>query len=235
MKKSLSVLAVLALCSAALYAEDTLNHAKILDLFAQYNPSVLEQAKQEPGYNQLLQGFLSSYQASEVEDAYFELIALIRNFDNSVLLNTATNLYKENYLYALMGGQTENSPLTAKFTQDVRMAMEGIWATTVQVHEFHLAAYKDQLKSVKKDKSLSKEDKAAQVEVLKEKISALKREIKNLKTDSGAQIVAAADLYVAQTQDEVREEVRIAQEKAQQAAQTKNLKISSKNKKRIAK
>lgn len=235
MKKSLSVLAVLTICSAVLYAGDMLDDAKVLDLFAQYNPAVLEQAKQNPNYNKLLQGFLSAYQPSEGEESYFELIALIRNFDNSVLLNTSTNLYKENYLYALMGEQTENSPLTAKFTEDVRTALTHIWATTIQVHELHLDAYKKQVKSVKKDDSLSKEDKKAQLEVLDGKINALKREIKNLKTNTGAQLTAATDMYVAQTQDEVREELRAAQEKAQQAAQTKNLKVSSKNKKRVAK
>lgn len=235
MRKGLSVLAVLALSSAALYAGENFNREKVLALFAKYNPSVLEQAKQNPAYNNLLEGLLASYQKPETEDAYFELIALIRNFDTSIALNNATQTYQENYLYALMSGSEPASPATAAFKADVLNSLQQIWATTIQVHELHVDTLKEQLKTVKQNKTLSKEDKKTQVNDLKGKIKAAKREIKQLKTNPGAQLVAAADMYVEQTQAEVRAGLRYAQQQAQLAAQTENQQITSKNKKRVAK
>ena len=69
MKKTLFILATLAM-SSALYAQaeaGVYTREKVLELFAQYNPSVLEKARQNEAYNLVLESFASSYQAPQTE------------------------------------------------------------------------------------------------------------------------------------------------------------------------
>ena len=106
MKRSLFVLATLAM-SSALYAQGEAGgytREQVLDIFAQYNPSVLEYASQNAGYNAILEGFASSYQLPQTPENRYELVAAVRNFDNSLRLAAAAQAYQDAVLYARMSG-----------------------------------------------------------------------------------------------------------------------------------
>ena len=94
MKKSFSVLAALMFFSAALYGANY-SREDVLALVAQYNPAILEKASADEGYNAILQGLASAYTAEKTDENFIELVALIRNFDNSLSLAAAANRYQD--------------------------------------------------------------------------------------------------------------------------------------------
>ena len=86
MRRSLFILAALAL-TPAVYAQGDatpFTREQVLEIFSQYNPSVLEQASQNEDYNTVLDSFLDAYESSNTPMARTELIAVARNFDNSI-------------------------------------------------------------------------------------------------------------------------------------------------------
>ncbi|MGN1058300.1 MAG: hypothetical protein ACI4Q7_02985, partial [Candidatus Avelusimicrobium sp.] len=64
MRRSLLVLAAFVV-TPALYAQADSAHftrEQVLEIFSQYNPSVLERAKTDTDYNAVLESFLSAYE-----------------------------------------------------------------------------------------------------------------------------------------------------------------------------
>ena len=66
-----------------------------MEVFSNYNPVVLENAKNNENYEAVLEAFISSYDKPVTAQNRFELIAVARNFDNSLLLRLWENSYKE--------------------------------------------------------------------------------------------------------------------------------------------
>jgi len=238
MKRSLTVLAILAMSSSA-FAVDNYNREKVLELFAQYNPSVLQRADENETYNSILQELVDSYNGPENMDTRLELIALIRNFDNSLALSVLDRRYGEIFLMGKMSG-TDIDSAREKYRSDVQTLIGKIWAVSVQVQELRLQEYKEQLKTVKKDDSLPASEKKENVDFLNKQIQNTRLEIKNLKKDPGTYIANVTDMYVLQTERNLAEQLlsahqQLQQETSLQAAQAENLKISYKNKKPVAK
>lgn len=237
MKRSLIVLAILALSSSA-FAADTYNREKVLDLFAQYNPSVLQRASEDATYNSILQELAENYDAPENMQSRLELIALIRNFDNSLALSVLDQGYGETFLLGKVSGE-DISSARENYRSHIRLIMSKIWAVSVQTQELRLQEYKDQLKQAKQDTALSAEEKNKLISFLNEQIKNTRFEIKNLKKNAPEQIIRVTDDYIKQRENDWSAELFAAREQlAQQdlqAAQADNLQISYKNKKPVAK
>lgn len=240
MKKSMFVLATMAL-SVMLYAQpgqDTFSRAEVLEIFEQFNPSVLEQAKQNSDYNAILELFLSSYQNSKTPTNRYELIAVARNFDNSIRLESLSAIYHPLWMASQMSGQ-DNAIARQAFTNDVTHVMQGVWNETVNLRNLQLTEAKARLKTIGKDKTLSKEDRAAQKKQIKEDIKTLKAELKTLKKNPQEYVKSAAQDYVSSTEKkfaaQAEAERQAAHQKVQSAKQAKNLQVKTKNKKPVAK
>ena len=109
MKRGLFLIASIAL-SSALYAQTEpalLSREQVLDLFAQYNPSVLEKAKTDTNYQAILEAFVRSYRLPDTLNNQATVIAGIRNFENSLRLQALTQNYKKSMTLAKMSGQAE--------------------------------------------------------------------------------------------------------------------------------
>ncbi|WP_432635068.1 hypothetical protein [Candidatus Avelusimicrobium sp.] len=241
MRRSLFLLATLAM-SSALYAQpdaSTYNREKVLDIFAQYNPAVLENAKKNADYNAILEDLAASYQAPDTEDARFELISVARNFDNSIRLHTLSEQYEEALFLSAVNG-VDTSATDKYFNRQVADVLGRVWAVTVNLREEQIKEYKKQLAQVKKDKTLSSADRTAKSNALKAKIKAVKAELKALKKDPGSQISTAAQVFGQQVQTRVQ--ARLAalaasaeKDAALQTEQTPNLQVKTNHKKPVAK
>ncbi|WP_428041493.1 hypothetical protein [Candidatus Avelusimicrobium fimicolum] len=241
MRRSLFLLATLAM-SSALYAQQDANgynREKVLDIFAQYNPVVLENAKNNADYNAVLENLAVSYQAPDTEEARFELISVARNFDNSIRLHMLSEQYEETLFLSAVNG-VDSAATDKYFTRQVSDVLARVWAVTVNLREEQAKEYKRQLSQVKKDKTLSPADRSAKITALKAKIKAVKAEIKSLKKDSGEQISASAQAYIQQAQ--VRVQTRLAalsvsaeETSSLQTEQASNLQVKTNHKKPVAK
>ena len=241
MRRSLFLLATLAM-SSALYAQpdaSTYNREKVLDIFAQYNPAVLENAKKNADYNAILEDLAASYQAPDTEDARFELISVARNFDNSIRLHTLSEQYEEALFLSAVNG-VDTSATDKYFNRQVADVLGRVWAVTVNLREEQIKEYKKQLAQVKKDKTLSSADRTAKSNALKAKIKAVKAELKALKKDPGSQISTAAQAFGQQVQDRVQARLSALAASAEkdaalQTEQTPNLQVKTNHKKPVAK
>ncbi|MCI5820413.1 MAG: hypothetical protein MR039_01425 [Elusimicrobia bacterium] len=241
MKKTLFILATLAM-SSALYAQaeaGVYTREKVLELFAQYDPSVLEKARQNEAYNLVLESFASSYQAPQTEQARQELIAVARNFDNSLQLELLSQQYGQAYLLSVLAGN-EPAVSRAYFEQGLTPVFANIWAVTVELRRYQLRLLEDQLKQLRKDSTLTPDARAVQKASLKKQIKAVKQELKALQRAPGAQIVAVRDAYVAQVENQIRQQAQAMQAQMQTAQgqavrQTSNLQVKTNHKKPVAK
>ena len=235
MKKSLFMLATLTLASA-LYAQADggyYTREKVLELFSQYNPAILENAQQNEDYNAILESFLASYHEPETAENQYELIAIARNFDNSIRLQAVTNEYEQAVLFAHMSGQDIAPAAVQRFRQELLPIFRQIWAVTVQLREVQIDDAKALLKQIRKDKTLSAADRSSREQILQTQLDELKAQHKALQKDAGAQIVASVEQYMAQADEALV--ARQAEKRADQTRQTENLQIKTKNKKPVAK
>ena len=94
MKKGLLLLAALAVSSALCAQENqNLGREDVLAAFKEYNPAALEKAARNPAYNDLLNKVAAAYSAPDTDERQNEMIALVKNFDNSVRLQAAREEY----------------------------------------------------------------------------------------------------------------------------------------------
>lgn len=236
MRRSLFILASLAL-SSALYAQAEpapFSREQVLEIFSQYNPSVLEQAQADADYNSILESFLASYESSRTPMGRYELIAVARNFDNSIRLQALTDVYKQTATASsVMGGPS--AAAEQLFRKDLTDVVGRIWAVTVQLRSFQLKEAKARLKSVRADKMLSKEVRTLQADQIKAEIRALKAEIKSLQKHRGEIIQSAVDAYVLQTQKQASQGLLRAARSSLDTAEAENLQVKSNHKKPVAK
>ena len=239
MKKSLFVLAVLA-SACALYAQDKTSEQEVLSYFAKYNPSVLQKAQQDPGYNAVLQRVIQGVEPDGTLESRLEMVALVRNFDTSVKLFTISREYEDALLIAVTG-DAPLAPVNQKYRADFTESYTHVWAVSVNLQEELLKEYKEQLKAAKQDTSLSKEQREEKVKELKTKIKNTEKYLKQINKNVGENISAAADAAMNESAKNVAQKIEaINQVRAQrmaafEAAQSANMEVKNNNQKPVAK
>lgn len=239
MKKGLLLLAALAVSSALCAQENqNLGREDVLAAFKEYNPAALEKAARNPAYNDLLNKVAAAYSAPDTDERQNEMIALVKNFDNSVRLQAAREEYFNGRTLQAVSGE-ELAALDARVQDELQEVVKSVFDNTLEVREIQIDRYQEQIKAVKKDDSLSKEQKKASVAELKDKIKAVKTEIKTLKKNSKQKIQDTADVYFADIRSEYtrRQDIERLRAKAQelQASQTAARDVKADNKKPVAK
>ena len=239
MKKGLLLLAALAVSSALCAQENqNLGREDVLAAFKEYNPAALEKAARNPAYNDLLNKVAAAYAAPDTDERQNEMIALVKNFDNSVRLQAAREEYFNGRTLQAVSGE-ELAALDARVQAELQEVVKSVLDTTLEVREIQIDRYQEQIKAVKKDDSLSKEQKKASVAELKDKIKAVKTEIKTLKKNSKQKIQDTAAVYFADIRSEYtrRQDIERLRAKAQelQASQTAARDVKADNKKPVAK
>ena len=240
MKKSTLLLAILSM-SSTLYAQpapSALTREQVLDVFSRFNPVVLEKARQDATYQTVLEQLLVSCDSGGSCPSRWEMIALARNFENSLYLDQLTKVYQELWLSSQMMG-LDIRPQRELFTLDVRDIFTRFWAVTVQLKEYQLDTTQQALRQVLRDKTLSPQARTEQQTRLKTEIKALKEEIKAFKKNPGEQICFLTQNHVEQAEQQAREQAfevnrRAAEQEGTRAAQSENLQIKSKHKKPVA-
>lgn len=228
MKRGLFLLATVTL-SSALYAQNVLTAEQARKIVADFNPQLLERASQNSDVSQLVDELISSYLAKQPVDNLanrYNLVALARNFDNSLALYDVTEQYQQAVRYSALGGDTEHSARQYAQTQ-LREIFSRIWAVSVQTKEELLAQYKSARRALKQEGTLPADQKAARLQAADQAISALNFDLKNLKTNTGEHIT---DL-VQNTLDQARTHVLSEQTSLRE---TTNLQIKTKHKKPVA-
>ena len=239
MKKGLLLLAALAVSSALCAQENqNLGREDVLAAFKEYNPAALEKAARNPAYNDLLNKVAAAYSAPDTDERQNEMIALVKNFDNSVRLQAAREEYFNGRTLQAVSGE-ELAALDARVQAELQEVVKSVFDNTLEVREIQIDRYQEQIKAIKKDDSLSKEQKKASVAELKDKIKAVKTEIKTLKKNSKQKIQDTADVYFADIRSDYtrRQDIERLRAKAQelQASQTAARDVKADNKKPVAK
>lgn len=239
MKKGLLLLAALAVSSALCAQENqNLGREDVLAAFKEYNPAALEKAARNPAYNDLLNKVAAAYSAPDTDERQNEMIALVKNFDNSVRLQAAREEYFNGRTLQAVSSE-ELAALDARVQAELQEVVKSVFDNTLEVREIQIDRYQEQIKAVKKDDSLSKEQKKASVAELKDKIKAVKTEIKTLKKNSKQKIQDTAGVYFADIRSEYtrRQDIERLRAKAQelQASQTAARDVKADNKKPVAK
>lgn len=239
MKKSLLFLAALAV-SSALCAQENQNFGRedVLAAFKEYNPAALEKAAQNPAYNDLLNKVAAAYSAPRTDANQNELIAMVKNFDNSIRLQAAREEYFNGRMLQVMSGEEINA-LDQRVTSQLVEVVQGVFDNTLEVKNIQIKRYKDQLKAVKKDDALSKEQKKSAEADLKARIKTVKAEIKALKKNSKQKIQDTASVYFSEIRSDYSDwqEAQLQQARAKelQALQTAAHDVKADNKKPVAK
>lgn len=239
MKKRLLLLAALAV-SSALCAQETQNFGRedVLAAFKEYNPAALQKAAKNPYYNDLINKLASAYSAPRTEANQNELIALVKNFDNSVRLQAAREEYFNGRTLQTVSG-TELTALDERASEQILSVVRGIFDNTIEVKELQIKRYKNQIKAVKKDAFLSKEEKDRETAALKARIKAVKNEMRSLKQDSKQKIQDTALVYFADIRSDFDARRQAVLHQAAQtdlkASQTDARSVKAKNKKPVAK
>ena len=192
MKRGLFLLATFTL-SSALYAQDALTREQAQDVFAAYNPALLEKAAQDENLNQFLEDVLAGYLAQRPQDTLenrYTLIALARNFENSLAVNAALTQYKNALIYSQQGGDVQAAARehASKILAEV---YPRIWAVSVQVKEELLTQYQKELKA---------DITPAQKQGLHAAIKAVQTDLKNLHTRTGEQLTVLTQDALAQAE-----------------------------------
>ena len=239
MKKSLLFLAALAV-SSALCAQENQNfgQADVMAAFKEYNPAALEKAAQNSTYGELLKKVAVAYSAPRTEANWSEMVALVKNFDNSILLQSAREEYFEGRTLQTVAGQ-DLEALDARVSGRILAVVQSVYENTLEVKELQIDRYKEQIKAVKKDDMLAKAQKKEAVAKLKQQIKALKAEIKTLKKNSKQKIQDTADVYFAEIRSDFDKQqaaqLRQAKQQELKAEQSAAQDVKAKNKKPVAK
>lgn len=228
MKRGLLLLATVTL-SSALYAQQVLTPEKARQIIGDFNPQLLERAAQNQEVSQLVDRLVSSYLAQQPLDdltGKYGLVALARNFDNSIALQAITDVYKEAVLFSELGGEVE--PSVRQYAQEqLEKIFSRIWAVSVRTKEELLVAYKQYANSLKRAQTLSDEQRKERVAAAHQALQALQTDLQNLHTNVGTQLVQLAQATLAQAYRQVLEDQTTLRE-------TINLQIKTKHKKPVA-
>lgn len=231
MKRGLFLLATVTL-SSALYAQQTLTREAVSDLFTTYNPQLMTQAGQQPLLQQWVEQVIDTYTGRQLPDTLenrYTLIALVRNFENSILLDSITKQYQRALLYARMGDDTVEASARV-FAQTVLPRIYArIWAVSVQVKEDLLARYQQQKKQVAFQTALTPAQRQELQAAYQRAITLLRADLKQLRTAPGRQVQALTAQTLAVAQAEIGAAVS-----SLQAQETSNLQVKTNHKKPVA-
>ena len=195
MKRGLFLVATFTL-SSALYAQGTLTRQQAREVFAAYNPALLEKAAQNEDLNQFVEDVLTQYVAQNPPDTVesrYTLAALARNFENSIAVNAALAQYKNALIYSQQGGAVQEAA-RVHASKALSEVFPRIWAVSVQVKEDLLAQYQKDLKAP----GIT----PAQKQGLQAAIKAVKADLKNLRTRTGEQLLALTQDALAQAEEQ---------------------------------
>ena len=238
MKNKLLFFAALAV-SSALCAQENQNFGKedVLAAFREYNPAALEKAALNPAYDDLLNQVAAAYCAARTENNRFEMIALVKNFDNSLRLQAVREEYANGRTLQMVSG-AELAALDERILASIQDIIKNVFKNTLQVREMQIDRYKEQMKTVKKDDSLSKEQQKTAVADLKDKIQNVKTEIKTLKKNSKQKIKDTAKAFFSYIRSEYNNDQKTLLLRAQtvetQAVQTDARSVKANHKKPVA-
>ena len=224
-------LAATVTLSSALYAQQPLTYQAAEGVFAQYNPQLMARVSQEPSMRELVEQVLASYLDSRPQDTpenRYTLIALARNFENSLALQALTQQYEQAVLYARLGNPQVQAAAREHARRELLSTYARIWAVSVQVKE-DLLAYYQQARGGVSALPLTGVEQKARTARLKAVINALEADIRDLKTQPGEQLLSLTRQALTRTEEQVQ-----AQAKSLQAAATDNLQIKTKHKKPVA-
>ena len=187
MKKNIWLLAALTVCSAVC-AQQTpqLGAEDMLRAFRTYNPAALEKAAADPVYGQILHELAQNYSAPSNPKEWYDLVGLVKNFDNSLRLELIRQNYLEGRTLQLMSG-TSLAALDAQTRAQLVEILQSVFENTLAVKEIELSDFKQ----------VFAQTHAAQ---LKAPIKALKKEIRDLKKNSKQKIQNTADVYLQKIQ-----------------------------------
>lgn len=239
MKRSLLVFAVLA-CSCSLYAQENSSAREVLSFFTKYNPAVLEKAKQDRTYNEILSGVINQIKLDGSLETRLEMIALVRNFDNSVKLTTLGLDYENALLLAITDNKSTEAA-SEKYRQAIKDVYVRIWAVSVNVQEELIAQYKQILKDIKKNTALTAAQRAEQEALVRQKMDKAEKYLKQIKSNCGEYITAATDAAMASAQSNVYMEIMAVTDAkremqiSQQARESDNFQVKHNNQKPVAK
>ena len=166
----------------------------VLNAFKQYNPSALKKASLNTEYGELLNKLSLAYSVADTEENRLELIALVKNFDNSIFLQAVKMKYEKARTWQLMTGN-DLKALDKSTYQNVLKLVKSIFANTIDVKKIQIDLYQQELKEIKKNKELSADQKKASTEQLENKIQTVKKEIKEFKTNKKQKIQDTARAY----------------------------------------
>ena len=225
------VLAVSVLV-CALYAQggQYLEKEDILQAFEQYNASALENAKADQVYGEILQELLTTYKMPNTIENQAEMIALVKNFDNSLQLHALSLAYQEGRTLQLASGASLET-LDANIEQAVEVVLQDVYRNTLEAKKIQIELYKQKIKEVKKDEQLTAAQKKEQVAQWKGKIKQIKQESRTLKKNASVQIENTARQYMNNIQSEYEK----AQAKQLEAVQSNTHNVKANHKKPVAK
>ncbi len=195
MNKKLLFLTVL-FASSFLGAQDTnlLGREEVLNAFKQYNPVALQKATMSQEYNDLLNKLAMAYSAVKTDENEIELIALVKNFDNSIILQGIKQDYANGRTLQMASG-TDLKSLEEKTQNRIADLVEDIYKNTLDVKKIQIERYKQNIKEVKKDKNISAAQKKVLVAGFQNKIKQVKAEVKTYKKDHKQKIQDTAKVY----------------------------------------
>ena len=127
-------------------------------------------------------------------ESRYTLIALARNFENSLVVNAALSQYKDALTYSQQGGNVKEAARTHA-AQILSAVYPRIWAVSVQVKEDLLAQYQKELKNPNVT--------AEQKQKLQHAVKAVKADLKNLRTSPGPRLVALTQNALTQAEAQV--------------------------------
>ena len=187
--------------------------------------------------NHLLNQVAAAYCAARTENNRFEMIALVKNFDNSLRLQAVREEYANGRTLQMVSG-AELAALDERILASIQDIIKDVFKNTLQVREMQIDRYKEQMKTVKKDDSLSKEQQKTAVADLKDKIQTVKTEIKTLKKNSKQKIKDTAKAFFADIRSEYNNDQKALLLRAQtvetQAVQTDAHSVKANHKKPVA-
>ena len=231
MNKTVWLLTMLAV-SSALYAQETcqLGKDELLAAFEQYNSAALKEATVNELYADILNKLAAAYCAPRTEQNQYELIALAKNFDNSLRLHALRTHYFETRTLQAMSGVEGLEGLEQSTRGALKEVVQSIFDNTLEVKNIQLKDYKKQLKQTRKNAALSTEQKQQRVTQLSAQIKQIKREVRWLKQNSKQKIQDTANAYFA----EILTDYMAAQPQQLRAQQSLSWDIKANHKKPVA-
>ena len=216
-----------ALCAQG---KQNLDQEDVLAVFKQYNPSALEKAASNETYGKILHQLATSFSMPNTDENQAELIALAKNFDNSLQLYAVRYAYFEARTLQKVSG-TDLEALDQNTRDSLLPVVQSIYDNTMEVKNLQLARYKQRVKQTKKDTALSAEQKKEQLTLLRQKIKSLKTEIRSLKKNETKQINNTVAYYLKEIQDAYDK----AQAEQMAALQSSSHNVKANHKKPVAK